>query len=381
MTNEELVKELKELFTNFRTKPVLFVGSGMSKRYIDLPSWQPLLEYFANKIDPTNPYIFKKYLHEANTKIKENNLTPDMQLPIVASFLEKDYNSKFYSETEFEKELKSINYKEFSNTDCSAFKIAISLYLTDIGRYTSTYHDEIDNFKSLKNKVSNIITTNYDTFLEKQFTNYNTVIGQENMLSRNFSSIGNIYKIHGSVTNPSSIIITQEDYNKFNERSKFISAKLLTMFIEYPIIFLGYGLNDSNIKNICQDIQLCLNEDSAATLSKTLIFIERADSIQNQDIINVELAGLQMKKIVLYDYNILYQAFDCIVDSIDVATLRQLENQIVQLVQNTDKKVDRVYATSLENEELDSNNLAIYIAHDSSVFDIGYACNQTNKYM
>ena len=82
-----------------------------------------------------------------------------------------------------------------------------------------------------------------------------------------------------------------------------------------------------------------------------------------------------------YDYNILYQAFDCIVDSIDVATLRQLENQIVQLVQNTDKKVDRVYATSLENEELDSNNLAIYIAHDSSVFDIGYACNQTNKYM
>ena len=35
-------------------------------------------------------------------------------------------------------------------------------------------------------------------------------------------------------------------------------AKLLTFFLEHPIIFIGYGVNDENIKNILADIDLVL---------------------------------------------------------------------------------------------------------------------------
>lgn len=60
--------------------------------------------------------------------------------------------------------------------------------------------------------------------------------------------MGEIYKIHGSCNNSESIVITENDYSVYNKRNAYLSAKLLTIFLEHPIIFLGYSLNDSNIK-------------------------------------------------------------------------------------------------------------------------------------
>ncbi|WP_369823870.1 SIR2 family protein [Collimonas sp. OK242] len=39
---------------------------------------------------------------------------------------------------------------------------------------------------------------------------------------------------------PESIVINDADYEKFSEDHKYSSAKLLTYFIERPLIFIGY---------------------------------------------------------------------------------------------------------------------------------------------
>ena len=88
--------------------------------------------------------------------------------------------------------------------------------------------EELLKLKNLKNKVSAIITTNYDTFLEKYvFPNdFKVFVRQHELFSADSYDIAEIYKIHGSATDARSIVITEDDYNKFKESRKLIIAKM-----------------------------------------------------------------------------------------------------------------------------------------------------------
>lgn len=97
-----------------------------------------------------------------------------------------------------------------------------------------------------------VITTNYDTLTEIIFKDYKPVIGQE-VIRHSYMSIGEIFKIHGCVSDPGSIVLTTEDYDKFADDKKYLSAKLFTFFVEHPLIFIGYSANDPNIKSILQE--------------------------------------------------------------------------------------------------------------------------------
>ena len=86
--------------------------------------------------------------------------------------------------------------------------------------------------------------------------------------------IAEIYKIHGSVQNPESIVINKADYQKFHDKGKYLAAKLMTIFMEYPIIFIGYSISDSDIQAILSDVVECLPLDKIETLQKRFIFVE-----------------------------------------------------------------------------------------------------------
>lgn len=79
----------------------------------------------------------------------------------------------------------------------------------------------------------------------------------------NYTTYGEIMKIHGSSKEPESIIITNEDYVEFYKRKKYISAKLLTYFVEHPLFFIGYSINDENIKAILSDIDEIIAPNNA----------------------------------------------------------------------------------------------------------------------
>lgn len=73
-------------------------------------------------------------------------------------------------------------------------------------------------------------------------------------MRKGYLAIGEIFKIHGCLTLPQTLVVNESDYSRFDEAHKYLSAKLLTYFIEHPLIFIGYRADDPNIKAILYDV-------------------------------------------------------------------------------------------------------------------------------
>ncbi|MCF1485640.1 MULTISPECIES: SIR2 family NAD-dependent protein deacylase [Rhizobium/Agrobacterium group] len=102
-----------------------------------------------------------------------------------------------------------------------------------------------------------LITTNYDQMLEMIFPDHQPIIGQQILKGQQFC-VGEIYKIHGCVSDHNSIVFTQKDYDEFARKKKYLSSKLMTFFSEHPLIFIGYKAGDPNIRAILSDIDEAL---------------------------------------------------------------------------------------------------------------------------
>ena len=89
----------------------------------------------------------------------------------------------------------------------------ISGYLED-NKNTLLLNKEVVELK--RTSPAAIITTNYDEMLETIYgEEYSVHIGQNSLLTNVLDGIGEIYKIHGCVTVPESIVITKDDYDNF----------------------------------------------------------------------------------------------------------------------------------------------------------------------
>lgn len=186
--------------------------------------------------------------------------------------------------------------------------------------------------------------------LEQLFQKFTTYIGQDELLFSSISGIGEIYKIHGSVTKPDSLILTSRDYLEFEEKGSYLIAKLLTIFLEYPVIFIGYSLNDRNIRNIFETISNCLAQDKLNQLKERLIFIEYS---QEEDISEFSMQfnngnNIRMNKISTMDFLEIYKEIKVTKSKYNPVILRQLRKDIYDLA-NSSQVSDRIVATGFEN--------------------------------
>ena len=258
---------LQEVVARFNTTPFLFAGSGITRRYYGLPDWVGLLTYFAEKVKK-DPFAYRFYENKAS----ETEHTEE-KLPLVASYIEKDFNDAWFNN---EEGIRSDSEKVYSSvsTGVSPFKAEISEYIASLSTVNPVYADEVEKLRNIaKDNLSGVITTNYDCFFENIFDGYKTFVGQDELVFSQLQGIAEIYKIHGSVQNPESIVINKADYQKFYDKGKYLAAKLMTIFMEYPIIFIGYSISDSDIQAILSDVVECLPLDKIETLQKRFILL------------------------------------------------------------------------------------------------------------
>lgn len=246
----ERLSSLKSNMYDSGSRPILFVGTGLSRRYIGAPDWRGLL----NLLILQNPNIrFPLGYYQQDSK----------DLAEVASKIINDYFDFAWSD-----EVRSIYPDElYEYPDKSIFlkyTVAqlIEKYMSEFNIEGHEYQEELELLAKLTPHA--IVTTNYDTMLEELFKGkYRTVVGQQIIKGTETNRIGQIFKIHGCVTQPEEIVISSNDYENFQMKQKYLSAKLLTYFIEHPVIFLGYSISDENIKGILGNISemLCVEDD------------------------------------------------------------------------------------------------------------------------
>lgn len=349
---------IHDVVSRFKTVPFLFVGSGLSRRYLNTPDWQGLLEHFARQMSD-DPFIYNSYVSRANAEGFTEGL-----LPKVAELIQKDYDEKWFTTPA----MRSQNEVVLSavKDGISPFKAEVSLFFRSFSKTDSKYHEEIAKLKALSVKnLAGVITTNYDDFLETLFNGYNRYIGQTELIFSPIQGIAEIYKIHGSVDKPDSLIINETDYNKFAAKSKYLASKLLTIFMEYPIVFLGYSLSDNNVISIINAIVDCLDEEQLNKLQDSFVFVEYNGSAIKPEVsthtIMVKSKPLTMRRIVLSDFIPLYTAMESIKSKLPVRILRRFKEDLYNFT-ITSTPTANLRVASIDDARIVDEDLVIAIS-------------------
>lgn len=363
----KIKEKLVEIFKTRPAGPFLFLGSGFSRRYLGLEDWEGLLSRFCVTGKP-----FEYYRGAANS-----------DYPTAAKLLAIDFNEYWWKADEYRGNVE--RYKNKISTNTSALRIEICNYLSTLDQVkakSSGYTHEVEILSTLN--VDGVITTNWDMFIEQIFSDYKIYVGQKELLFSNPQEIGEIYKIHGCASNPQSLILTDDDYLEFNNRNAYLAAKLITIFVEHPVVFIGYSLSDNNISGLLKAISLCIGSNNVEQFRKNIIFIQRDTENKEAELSDtfITIDGIQIPIILIKTDDLvpIYEALAATKRKIPARVLRYCKEQLYELVKSAEpeKKICVVDIDAIDRKEDIEFLVGVGVAsQENTVSDVGYAVIET----
>lgn len=216
-----MANEVERLIKYIRKEDVaLFIGSGFSLK-AGAPSVWTIIEAL-NK--------------EANTDLTEGEEHPSLR------FISERFVKNYGDRNELISILKRLF--TFEVTDTSDQKMLVKIP-----------------------HIHSIFTTNYDTLIEDAYGKDDRIIVTSNNGCAYTSNVPVcIYKVHGDITtlnDPDRIVITDSDYNGYftNKQFEFIWKELQQTFVKKHIVFIGYGMEDTNILEIVKTVRDCIGNN------------------------------------------------------------------------------------------------------------------------
>lgn len=320
---------ISEFVRRFHNHPVLFVGTGISLRYLKSSyTWDGLLKYITDELTE-NPEIYL----DIKSQSQKNDI---YQYDVIASKVGELFNQKLTDDRNGKFKFINDQFYELmtQNQNIPRFKLYISHLLNNL-EVNDERVAELNDLKKIGKNIGSVITTNYDQFIETTL-NFNPLVGNNILLSNPY---GSVYKIHGCITEPAKIIITDNDYSNFDTKYELIRAQLLSLFIHNPIIFLGYNVGDENIKKILRTIFSYVepNSELALKIRSNFLLVEYENGSNNEDTSehDIDIQGyantIRINKIKTDNYSAIYKALSDLTLPISAMDIRKVQTVVKDL--------------------------------------------------
>lgn len=362
--------------------PTLFIGSGLSRRYINLPTWEGLLKILYEYI-PDKELSFDLFKTKLRNTLNVTKLSDGEFNALLATKIEQIFNKSYFNSDLMKK------HPEWLNKNVSPFKMCISSVLKN---YTvlQEKEEEIEWLKKLRGKVHSIITTNYDTFIEDlfEFKKESVFIGQHELFNRTSVAVDELYKLHGCITKPQNILITDQDYNHYAENAKLFSAKLLTLISENPIIFIGYSIQDANVQKTLTDLVSCLTNDQIKQLNNHFYIVDYKKGERNLveknymfDAKSYDGTNVTFPVTVIStdNYKEVYKKLNLLKPAMNIGVVKQVKRMVKDIVvksMETNKSFEPIISVMIDDlDQLSSeeyDKLAIAIGNRKTINEFGY---------
>ena len=218
---------------------ILFVGAGISMQ-IGLPSWSNIIDKMASELG-FDTEVFKSfgdYLALAEYyEIKRTNIGS------LRSWMDRTWHQNYIKIEE------SIVHKNIVELD---FPI--------------------------------IYTTNYDRWIEESFNLYKkgyTKISNVGDLVNINTNKTQIIKFHGDFDDDQSIVLTESDYFDRLDFETPLDIKLRSDVLGKSILFIGYSLNDINLRYMFYKLNKLWNRSNcSSSRPKSYIFLAKPNPVQ-----------------------------------------------------------------------------------------------------
>lgn len=246
----DMVKDLRS--TIEKNKLIIFVGSGVSQNS-GIPTWGGLIKEFAKKLryDKCKTCIHKKKGCKLHSCQYRYAFTQDEYLRLPQYFYNQD-KSKGHN-----------NYH----------RMIIDTLKSD--KKSNALNDMIMTLLP-----KHIITTNYDKLLENSknpnSTLYDIIVEDKDLLTHNSNNY--IIKMHGDIDMPETIVLKENDYINYQQEHILIETYIKSLLVDHTFLFLGYSLNDYNLKLILGWIQYLAKEHSVNGDKRPKNYIIRVES-------------------------------------------------------------------------------------------------------
>lgn len=221
--------------------------------------------------------------------------------------------------------------EDLASGDVSPMKAFISDYLDG---FELRSDEETEMLSSVgEGKISGVITTNYDTLCQRLFPRFHRFVGEREMVFSEPTFAQEIYQIHGSTSDPDSLVLTRGDYDAFVRHEQYLAAKLLTIFMEHPVVFLGYSLQDENIRGILRSMSECVGPDRVDDIRRRMVFIEYAqgEPVVGDASFSFGSSSVSMTKVSTSDFRPVYEAIAECEHLYDPKMLRELKGHIFEI--------------------------------------------------
>lgn len=313
-------EDLAERLRAFNSAPFLFVGAGVSRRYISTDGWTDLLRRMAELTDRPYAYFATK---------------AGGDLPRVASEIALAFHEVWWSNPRFE-ESRAL-YGDGLTTLEGPLKVEVARLAADaLGRLPTSGPKAAELALLAQAVLDGVITTNYDALMERVLPDFKTFVGQEELLFSDTQGVGEIYKIHGSASVPESLVLCAADYDRFNERNPYLAAKLLTVFVEHPVIFVGYSLTDEDVGAVLTSVATALTTENLGRLRDRLIFVRWDEQQREPSLVPTQIAvsglAIPVWLVTVADFAGLFEVLAGLPRKFPARLLRRLKERVYELV-------------------------------------------------